>query len=342
MDKKHLEELEKNKIKNRWKRLQEGLPLPYPLAIALELSNNCNSNCYMCPRKDLTRPIGDMEFNLFKKIIDELSDNKIKLRKLFLHWLGEPLLNENFDKMIAYAEEKDIADIVVMASNIIALDKEKSIRLIESGLDELFVSLDAINPKTYDKIKGNSEDLKIIETNLCRLIELREEMNSELPYIRLKFLKNELNKNDEADFKKKWEPIVDEVYIEEELNTWNGNNETVNNSVTSDEIYKENTKEKEERWPCDRLWYQMAISVDGKVTPCIADWDGVGFIGDVNKDSIFNIWNCDALVEMRRKQLDGDYENLSMCRDCNRWIFRHMKDWLINNREKALAIRKKS
>ncbi len=341
MDKKHQIEYEKNKPENRRKRLQDGLPTLYPFAIALELSSDCNSNCFMCPRKDMTRPTGKMELPLFKKIIDELSKNKVLLRKIFLYWMGEPLLNTNFDKMITYTRQKNVAEMIVMATNAIALNKEKAERLIDSQLDELFISLDAVRPDTYARIRGNVATLATVERNILNLVEMKKQRGAALPYIVLKILKNDSNEGEINEFKKKWEKIVDEVYIEEDLNTWNGINETVNENIKKDTHYNEDTKRVSKRFPCDRLWYLMAISHDGQVTPCTVDWNGLGFIGDVKKKTLFEIWNSDKLVEMRRKHLDGEYDNLSMCRSCQRWVLRNMGDWLIRHRKLALSINKK-
>lgn len=338
MDLKHKIEYEKDKPESRNARLQEGIPFPYPLAVSLELSARCNANCYMCPRKNLSRAVGDMEFSLFQKIIDELAENKVMLRKLFLYWMGEPLLNKNFDKMIIYAREKNIAEMIVMASNIIALDEEKAKRLINSQLDELFVSLDALKQETYEKIRGKGISLKLIENNLLRLIDLKKKLNSQLPYIRLKILKSDVNKDEIEDFKKKWSPIVDEVFVEDDINAWDGSNENINKIVGEDSCFKENLKGQTQRWPCDRLWYQILISQDGFVTPCVADWNGSGFIGNAKEKSIFEIWNSPELVEMRRKHLDGEFDKIAMCKNCKRWIFRNMGDWLIKHRGKALAV----
>jgi len=340
LDEKHKIEYEKNKPENRTRRLQEGLPLPYPLSIAVEISASCNANCFMCPRKNLSREVGNMDMALFTKIIDELYDNKVLLRKIFLHWMGEPLLNPNFDKMIAYAREKNIAEMVVIASNAIALNEEKAVRLINSGLEELFISLDAINQDTYEKIRGKSISIKVIEDNILRLIDFKKKMNSSLPYIRIKILESDINKAEIDDFKKKWTPIVDEVYVEKDINTWNATNESVNKAVGQDSFYKKNVEGKVRRWPCDRIWYELAISQDGFVTPCIADWNGLGFIGNVKEKSIFEIWNSPELMEVRRKHLDEECGKLPMCKDCMRWISRNMGDWLVKNREKALAVHK--
>ncbi|MDO8265155.1 MAG: radical SAM protein [Candidatus Parcubacteria bacterium] len=342
LDQKHKIEYEKNKPENRRKRMQEGLPFPYPMAIAVELSAACNANCYMCPRKNLSRAVGNMDMGLYKKIIDELFENKVQLRKIFLYWMGEPLLNENFDKMIIYAKEKNVAEMVVMASNAIALNEENAKRLISSQLDELFISLDAFHQETYEKIRGKSISIEVIENNILRLMDLRKKMKSSYPYVRIKILKSDLNKDEIAEFKNKWNPIVDEVYVEEDINTWNATNENVNRNISGDSHFKERAEKGVQRWPCDRLWYQIAISQDGFVTPCIADWNGSGFIGNVKNNTIFEIWNSSEVVEMRRKHLDGECGELPMCKDCKRWIFRNMGDWLIKNRSKALAVCKKN
>lgn len=336
MDLKHKIEKEKDLPANREKRLKDNWPLPYPLSIAIELSSDCNSNCYMCPRKNMTRAGGKMDLKLFKKIIDELHKNKVLLRKLFLHWMGEPLLNESFNKMIAYAKKKNIAEMVVMASNLIALDEDKAERLVKSGLDELFVSLDAVRQETYDKIKGNSASLEKVEDSIYRLVETRKKMGSSLPYIRLKILKSSVNRDEIEEFKDKWSPVVDEIYVEEDLNAWNGTNQDVNKNIKGDPLYKEKAGADDGRWPCDRLWYQLAISQDGFVSPCIADWNGTGFIGNVKNESVFDIWHSPKLKEMRRKHIDGKYGELEMCKDCQRWQLTNLKNWLKENKDKAL------
>jgi hypothetical protein len=43
---------------------------PVPPSLQLEPTNFCNLRCVSCPRDNMTREKGFMEFNLFKKIID--------------------------------------------------------------------------------------------------------------------------------------------------------------------------------------------------------------------------------------------------------------------------------
>ena len=43
--------------------------LGFPKIYTVELTNRCAMSCKMCPRKEMTRPIGDMTFETFQKVV---------------------------------------------------------------------------------------------------------------------------------------------------------------------------------------------------------------------------------------------------------------------------------
>lgn len=335
LDKQHIIEYEKDKPENRRKRLEDLWPLAYPLAIAIETSNDCNSKCIICPRQELTRPVGNMSIVLFNKIIDELYTQGVQLRKLFLHWMGEPLMNPRIAEMIDYSQHKQVAEIIVMGTNAIRLEGETSHDIISAGLDEIFISLDANTPQTYKKIKGNDVHFHTIEHNIREFIKLKQSMQSHKPYIRLKMLKSELNTHEIDDFIDKWQGLVDEVYVEEDLNLWNGTSQLVNSALKNDINLDENDQKNQNRYPCERLWYQLAISMDGKVVPCIADWNMSSIVGDVSNQNLFDIWNQSVLVNMRRAHLEQQFGAVKMCEKCMRWIYRRPGEWIFD-KDKSL------
>lgn len=340
LDAKHRIEYEKDKPENRRKRLEDSWPLPYPFAIAIETSNNCNSSCVMCPRRDMKRSLGNMSLHMFRKILDELYENQVVLRKMFFHWMGEPLMNPHIAEIISYAAERNIAEILVMGTNSIELKGQLARDIIASGLDEIFISLDANTSEMYSNIKGHDVHFSQIEDNIRRFVELKAEMKSNKPYVRLKMLKMEINKHEVNGYIAKWRDTVDEVYIENDLNAWNGTNSSVNNAIGADNVYRDLISGSVGRFPCERLWYQLAISWDGRVSPCIADWDMVGGIGNVSQNTLFDIWNQPVLVAIRENHIDGRYEEIGMCAKCMRWIFRKPGDW-IYNKKKSLRICRK-
>ena len=62
-----------------------------PIRLWVESSLACNLKCVMCPNKEIPQPNkGIMDFELFKKIIDEAKDF---VNDIFIHHRGEPMLN---------------------------------------------------------------------------------------------------------------------------------------------------------------------------------------------------------------------------------------------------------
>ena len=45
--------------------------LARPHEIDIEVTSSCDADCIMCPRKSIRRKVGPMDFDLFKKIVDE-------------------------------------------------------------------------------------------------------------------------------------------------------------------------------------------------------------------------------------------------------------------------------
>lgn len=79
----------------------------FPTRVAIELTPLCNLSCDMCPRHIIDKNSGFIEFELYKKLIDEIkefSPNTIVLP----FWRGESLLHKEFVKFSEYALEKEI------------------------------------------------------------------------------------------------------------------------------------------------------------------------------------------------------------------------------------------
>lgn len=128
---------------------QRREPLPSPIEAYFEVSNRCNSKCVTCP---LTFDPQERAHNLglaeFEALVAQLPD----LKRAVMHGIGEPLLNRDLPKMIRHLKERDV--YVLFNSNLALLTPAKAHELIDSGLDELRVSLDGSTPETYLKVRG--------------------------------------------------------------------------------------------------------------------------------------------------------------------------------------------
>jgi MoaA/NifB/PqqE/SkfB family radical SAM enzyme len=122
-----------------------------PRDLYVEVTNRCNSRCQTCIRTfERLEPLRDLTLAEFRSIVDQFHD----LDRVVLHGIGEPLLNADLVAMIRYARERQPSATVSFNSNAILLDEDWQNALIDAGLDEYRVSLDAATAATYARIRG--------------------------------------------------------------------------------------------------------------------------------------------------------------------------------------------
>ena len=121
-----------------------ALPDRKPVCLYLETTNRCNLLCTTCPRTyEELEPPADMSWELFTSIVDQLPG----IERAVLHGVGEPMLVKHLPKMVRYL--KDRGTYVLFNTNGTVLNERNGRALIAAGLDELRVSLDAANEKSY-------------------------------------------------------------------------------------------------------------------------------------------------------------------------------------------------
>ena len=121
-----------------------------PQCIDIETASICDLACPHCYREYIVTPDKIMKKELYEKIIKEISEMEVPSIKL--NWRGEPLLNPSIDKFIYLAKKKGILDVSIN-TNATTLDEKKSIKILESGLDQIIFSFDGGSKKTYEKMR---------------------------------------------------------------------------------------------------------------------------------------------------------------------------------------------
>jgi MoaA/NifB/PqqE/SkfB family radical SAM enzyme len=156
---------------------QAGTPLASPVEAYFEVANRCNSKCATCPLtfspQESARQLSLADFT---RLVDQLPD----LRRAVMQGIGEPLLNRDLAPMIRYL--KDRAVYVVFNTNAALLTRRRQVELIESGLDELRVSLDGSTPETYLKVRGIPAFERVVD-NVAEMVRTRRELGSATPRV---------------------------------------------------------------------------------------------------------------------------------------------------------------
>ncbi len=190
----------------------------FPDRITIELTNDCNLKCTMCPRVYMKSSRGFMSMSLFKKIIDEISmHNNIALVPFFR---GESLLHPEFIEMITYAKTKGISPIQ-FTTNATALTEDIAQILIDIELDFITFSIDSIDQHGYGKIRKGA-DLNKVLRNIENFCEIRRQKGRDKPEIQVSVVKTEDTVDDLDDFIEFWQDRVDRVRVYEE-HSRNGN-----------------------------------------------------------------------------------------------------------------------
>ncbi len=104
------------------------------------------------------------------------------LRRAVLQAIGEPLLNRDLPAMIGLLKDRGV--YVVFNTNAALLTRRRQVELIESGLEELRVSLDGSTPETYLKVRGIPVFHRVI-ANVAEMVRTQRDLQARTPRLSL-------------------------------------------------------------------------------------------------------------------------------------------------------------
>lgn len=225
------------------------LPTPLFRHVNIQTNNRCTRKCHFCYYgiiKELP-PIELMPEDLFKKIINELAELNFKGR-ISLYELNEPMTDERIYKFLNYIRKKLPRVFQLIVSNGDLLTRDKTEKLFNSGLDELWINC-------------YSEDV------VNRNVDLAE-------YLINKNYKAKIIKNHKAT---EWDSRA-------------GN------------IKKYHRKAR--KAPCELVYKQIIVKPSGRISSCVNDFFDINVMGDVNNQTMEEIWFGDNFKKLRRQLID--------------------------------------
>jgi radical SAM protein with 4Fe4S-binding SPASM domain len=287
------------------KKTIDKLSKEYPWGVDIGTTNLCNAECIMCPHSKLKK-MGTMDMKLYKKIIDNCK--KLNIKIITLSFFGEPFLDKGIIEKIEYAKSKGM--FVAFYSNASLLTEELAKKSINAGLDSITISFDGYSKETYEKIRKKLK-FDIVKKNILNLIRMRRKMKKKNPKINLVLVELEENKGEIKQFYKEWNNKVDGINI-------------INMRNWANDIQKEGTKESfhfnknMKRKPCALIWMKMIVDWNGDVVLCCDDWNHSSVLGNLNKQTIEDIWNGKKLREIREAHTKGEFYKIPICSGCNK------------------------
>ena len=152
-----------------------------PHTLYLETTNRCDSECQTCLRTFNTlEPPKDLTLAEVQRLVDQFP----VLERVVLHGIGEPLLNKQIFEIVAYLKTRGAT--VLFNSDAISLTQKRAAQLIDSGLDEYRVSMDAATRETYARIRGVDQFARVIR-NVGYLVSLLQQQGCSRPRVSMWF-----------------------------------------------------------------------------------------------------------------------------------------------------------
>jgi MoaA/NifB/PqqE/SkfB family radical SAM enzyme len=321
-----------------------------PVCLYLETTNRCNLLCTTCPRTfEALEPPGDMSWDLFTRVIDQFP----RLARVVLHGVGEPMMVPALPRMIRYL--KDRGTYVLFNTNGTLLSEKKGRQLIDAGLDELRVSLDAADPVAFKLVRGRDMFTRIVR-KVRAFRALQRQLAAERPRVSLWLTGLQETVGQLSDFVRLAHDMgVPEVYLQRlvyfpegqgmarpEQALFAGRDDAegrmirdaeeladrlgiaFNASGATDPATSLKPGESAQPWSlCRRPWSLMYITAHGRALPCcIAPFSARGYdgftLGDATQQTLREIWNGERYQDFRAALLSN--EPPAACAGCGlRW-----------------------
>lgn len=279
-----------------------------PICLSLDLNPLCDKSCHKCqfhspvsPYREFIQQGKIMPKELAFRLLDEASlwEKKPIVSATFS---GEPLLYPYIHEVYTYARQKGFE--ISFFTNGINLTEEMSRFLIDVGVHQFSVSLDATHEDLYAQLQAPG-NLDLLHNNIIKFLELRGDRKK--PKIGLHMVYGLENKNIFDDF----------------LNFWSGKVDSISRGHEQDQFLA--SQPKLPRWiplgkrkACWAAWEVLYVRWNGNVSLCGFDIKADVLKMNVKNHSMLDIWNSEPYWQWREAQLGNDQQKL-YCRACPDW-----------------------
>ncbi len=152
-------------------------PTHYDVAV----SKVCNIKCPFCPRQTFAPEeiqSGVMKEKHFAPVVPHLEVSQ----RTGLYGLGEPFLNRHFFSFLAAAKER--GSYCMTSTHGMSLTSDRIDEVLDSGLDELCVSMDGATARTFNFLRSGA-DFQTVVANVTELLRRRRDRGQATPRVHI-------------------------------------------------------------------------------------------------------------------------------------------------------------
>lgn len=273
----------------------------FPKIIEIQFHNLCNANCLICPYKNMKYKTEYMNENLFYKFLNEIDDGK--LTRIIPYLNNEPFIQKDYIDKVEKIRKKCPNTEIEISTNVSMLDEQKVEKLLPLNLTELRLSVFGYSNITYKKIMPCLNKEKVYR-NLNIISEKFKESNTIISIVMID--NDEINENEFTEMKKLAEKL------EFKFERWGFLDRSKNVCYKNNGIYNNNVCGCEQNRPLER----MHILANGDVILCCQDWKHSMIIGNIEKNSIEEVWNSEKYNYLRNAIYKEKWDSPELCKNC--------------------------
>lgn len=282
--------------------------IDFPTTVLIDSVSCCNLKCSMCVHKDMKRKKSFMDWNLYTKAIDEIAQVN-KNVKIWMVFFGDPFVRTKYKPtifdMVKYAKNKGLTNVVINTNGCL-MTRENSVKIVEAGIDGIYIGIDAFSEKTYSENRCGGNYNETVQ-NVLDLIDVVKKSKTNKPKIHVQFVEMDNNIKEEKDFIEFWTSKGVNVKVRPMV-TWAGK---INRKVKTETI--------KNRKPCSWAMNCLVVSDTGDIANCACDLDVSHSFGNLHKKTIEEIWNT-TMKEFRIAHLEHRWSDTSeLCINCRDW-----------------------
>jgi radical SAM protein with 4Fe4S-binding SPASM domain len=219
---------------------------------------------------------------------------------------GESFLHPKLFDCIRYAKDAGVMDVQVTTNGTL-LDEKCIHKVFDSGLDRIVFSVDAHHSENY-KQRYSTQKYSSVEYNVKRFLELRTELGISRPWVRLQA---SIPQTD-AFHVKQTRLYIEGKFPEADMVGVNRIYDFCDDIDSFPDLHK-NYK----MLPCSYLMQRLSVFWNGDVTTCCMDYNNHFKLGNVEYQTIQEIWLSEKMYQFRKTHFSGQRKTMSICKYCH-------------------------
>ncbi len=280
-------------------------PEPWPAEVQIELTTEDQlPDTLLRPRGKIVPQRGPLNVELLQRLLGDLCQYDDVL--VVLGGFGEPLLHPDFAAILRHCREAGVFGLAVR-TNGLAMEQKAIQAMLDFDVDVVQVFIDAADAAGYREVQG-FDGWDTVVRNMTTFDRMRRDAGKINPVLAASLTKARETFGALEPFHAHWLKFSGWAVIE---------GYSHHAGLMADRRVM--SMAPPQRLPCRQLANRCTILANGLVVGCDRDFQGGYVVGDLNEQSLSQIWHDDRMASLRAAHRRADYSIHPMCADCEDW-----------------------